>query len=81
MCSVVGHGPCCIQDKEDKPKPAAPPAPSKPVLDDSSKKNLATVVNFFIPALIFIYLGLTLQKVPVGEYAYLFPNKYTLLGA
>lgn len=69
------------QDKEDKAKPvASPPKKASGLLDENSWKNLQTLVNFFIPALFFIYIGLTAQKWDVSPYASYFPNKYALLG-
>lgn len=73
--------PLALQDKEDKAKPvAAPPKKASGLLDENSWKNLQTLVNFFLPALFFIYVGLTAQKWDVSPYASYFPNKYALLG-
>lgn len=73
--------PLALQDKEDKAKPVAtPPKKASGLLDENSWKNLQTLVNFFLPALFFIYVGLTAQKWDVSPYASYFPNKYALLG-
>lgn len=60
------------QDKEDKVKPT--------LADINSQKNKASLVNYLLPAVLMIYLGLVLSKYNLKEFNHLITNKYLLLG-
>lgn len=61
-----------VVEKEDKVKPT--------LADINAQKNKASFVNFFLPAVLLIYLGLVLSKYNLKEFNHLLTNKYLLLG-
>lgn len=62
-----------VKDAEEKPKTTKPITVKK-------EDNFATITNFLIPMILFIYLGIVLGKYSLAEYNGLVTNKFLLLG-
>jgi hypothetical protein len=49
-------------------------------VDSNQEKNMATIVNFLVPFVLMVYLGIVLKKVSVKDYNHLVTNRFLLLG-